>query len=468
VRRGGRAAVRTASWSSSGGGLKTALQVNESPNEKDDAMNTKTTLLAFSCLCALGSMSGLARAERFIDTFAAPLPLQTLPGTSTPSPILWVGTLGGSSQPDDVASQSGISGVLGGGRQATLMASTMQNFVSFVSTTSSGKNALGYAAGTGSSGELLLEYGAATDLNANLSADGSVAFELEIVGDMDNSLPHRPVQLTVTVASGAVQTFATITVIKDGVYQIPFSSFPGVNFADVDYLSFDFNGTQVSAIDYTLIGGIRTTRCLQPSGSAVADIMLDTFAAPFPQRVWPNVGTFPILWAGNMYGTQKSTDTAAQTGLFGVIGGQRSTELWTSSQSYFISAGMSSLNGTPTLDYATPSSTSGTLELVYGAQSNLNANLSSAKAFELEIQGDMNNSLPHRPVPLTVTVVSGSVTRSATTTLLNDGMVYIPFTSFPQVNFADVDRVTFDFNGSQVNAVDYMLIGGLRAAACIP
>ncbi|MDI1446198.1 hypothetical protein [Polyangium sp. 6x1] len=431
-------------------------------------MNTKTTLLAFSCLCALGSMSGLARAERFIDTFATPLPQQTLPGASSPSPSLWVGTLGSSSQPDDVASQSGIAGVLGGAREATLMASTLSNAVTFTSTTSNGSDALSYAAGTGSSGHLLLEYGAATDLNANLVADGSVAFELEIQGDMDNALPYRPVKLTVTVASGATQAFSTVTVVNDGVYQIPFSSFPGVNFADVDYISFDFDGTQVSAIDYTLIGGLRTTACLQPSGSAVADIMLDTFGAPFPMRTWPGIGTLPNLWAGKLNGTLKPTDTASQTGLFGVIGGQRDSVLSTSSQTNFIYATMTAQNGTPILSYATPSSTSGTLQLVYGAQSNLNANLSRAKAFELEIVGDMNDSVPYRPVPLTVTVQSGATTRSATVSLLNDGMVYIPFTSFPNVNFQDVDRVTFSFNGSQVQAVDYTLIGGLRASACIP
>jgi hypothetical protein len=431
-------------------------------------MNTKSSLLAFSCLCALGSMSGLARAERFIDTFAAPLPLQTVPGAASPSPTLWVGTFGASSQPDDVASQSGLSSVLGGARETTVMASTMSNTVTFSSTTNAGRYALGYAAGTGSSGHLLLEYGAAADLNANLSADGSVAFELEIKGDMDNSVPTRPVELTVTVASGATQTFSTITVINDGVYQIPFSNFAGVNFADVDYISFDFDGSQVSAIDYDLIGGIRTTACLQPSGSAVADIMLDTFAAPLPMRSWPGFGNYPVLWAGAMNGTLKPVDTSSQAGLFGVIGGQRNAELSTSSQTNFISANMGSQNGTPLLSYATPSSTSGILKLVYGAQSLLNANLSRAKAFELEISGDMNNSVPYRPVPLTVTVLSGTVTRSATVTLLDDGMVYIPFTSFPMVNWSDVDRVTFSFNGSQVNAVDYTLIGGLRAAACIP
>ena len=446
----------------------TSWQVDRDPTRKDEEMNTRTILCAASCLCAVTALNSAARAERFIDTFAAPLPQQTLPGTSTPSPVLWVGTLGSDSQAQDAWYQPGLSGVLGGERDTTLMASTMSNVVTLSSTQSSGKYALSYATGLGSSGRLLLEYGAGVDLNANLSGDGSVAFELQIVGDMDNSTPYRPVALTVTVESGSgAPVSASATLTQDGVYQIPFASFPGVNFADIDYVSFDFDASQVSGVDYTLIGGIRTTRCVMPSGSAVADIMLDAFSAPLPKRTLPGAGEFPILWAGTFNGTVKSSDPASQSGLFGVIGGQRETLLWASSLSNFITASMSESNGTPMLSYATGSGTSGTLRLMYGAQTPLNANLSQATAFELELSGDLDSS-PPRPVPLTVTVVSGATSRSTTVTLQNDGMVYVPFSQFPQVNFQDVDRVTFQFNASQVSAVDYTLIGGVRAAACVP
>ena len=128
---------------------------------------------------------------------------------------------------------------------------------------------------------------------------------------------------------------------------------------------------------------------------------------------------------------------------------------------------MTEYNGTPELGYDTGSGTSGSLLLDYGAQSNLNANLSQAVAFELELSGDSYSS-PPRPVPLTVTVVSGASTATKTVTLQNDGMVYIPFSQFPGINFADVDRVKFLFNASSVQAVDYSLIGGLRASACMP
>src|SRR5688572_9452298 len=140
-------------------------------------MNLKKSLLAISCLCALGSTSAIARAERFIDTFSAPLPLQTLPGTQSPIPVLWTGTINGSSKAQDAAYQSSLPGVLGGSRDTTVMASQMANLATLSSTQSGGKYALSYATGQGSSGQMLLEYGAATDLNANLIADGSMGFE---------------------------------------------------------------------------------------------------------------------------------------------------------------------------------------------------------------------------------------------------------------------------------------------------
>lgn len=432
-------------------------------------MNTRTILRAASCLCALASLSSSARAERYIDTFAAPLPQQTIPGASIPAPVLWAGTVGGSSRWQDAAFQSGLSGVLGGRRDTLVMASTLSNLITLSSTQASGKHALSYATGQGSSGQMLLEYGADVDLNADLSGDGSVAFELEIVGDMDDSVPVRPVALTVTVASGggAVQRAAQVTLTNDGVYQIPFASFPDVSFNDVDYVSFELDATQVSAVDYTLIGGLRTTRCLQPSGGAVADIMLDSFIAPLPPRSLPGLGQYPILWAGTLDGTAQASDTASQSSLFGAIGGQRYTRVQASSLSNLITASMSEASGTPALSYATGSSTSGILTLRYGAQSSLNADLSAAAAFELELDGDLDSS-PPRPVPMTVTVLSGSTSRSTTVTLVNDGMVYVPFSLFPQIDFHDVDRVTFVFNASNVQAVDYSLLGGVRASACVP
>jgi len=428
-------------------------------------MKTTSILLAASCLMSTVLLGNIARAERFIDTFQSALPLQTLPGTSTPTPALWVGTLAGSSKGTDLAVQTGLPGVYGGSRDATLFASSMSNQVFLTSTKQNGRYELSYAAGTGTSGRMRLEYGAAAQMNADLISDGSVAFEFEVEGDMDNSIPYRPVQLTITVESGggAVVKQKSVTVLNDGVYQVPFTSFPGINFSDVDAITFDFDASAVSAVDYILVGGIRTTA----APCTKADIMLDSFDEDLPLRTLPGAGTYPIMWVGTINGTSLASDTATQSGLFGTIGGQRKTTLVASSLSNFITTNMSDTYGTPTLSFASAYPTSGRLTLEYGAQAALNANLSSAKAFEFELDGDLNSGSP-RPVPLTVTVVSGALSRSSTVTLLNNGMYYVPFTSFPSVNWADVDRVTFSFNATQVQAVDYDLIGGLRAAACTP
>lgn len=222
-------------------------------------MNLRTTLFAFSCLCTLGSMSQIARAERFIDNFSAPLPLHALPGTSSPAPLLWAGTSSGSSQWTQSASQTSLSGVIGGARDTTVEASTLSNRVTLSSTQSGGQYALGYDTGTGTSGQMLLDYGAQSNLNANLSS--AVAFEMELAGDLDTS-PPRPVPLTVTVVSGSVTAAKTVTLQNDGMVYIPFNQFPGVNFADVDRVKFSFEASNVQAVDYSLVGGLRASACM--------------------------------------------------------------------------------------------------------------------------------------------------------------------------------------------------------------
>jgi hypothetical protein len=65
-------------------------------------------------------------------------------------------------------------------------------------------------------------------------------------------------------------------------------------------------------------------------------------------------------------------------------------------------------------------------------------------------------------------VQSGNSSAATQVTLLAEGSYYLPFSSFPGVNFADVDFVQLHFDASQVQAVDFTLIGGLRASACVP
>jgi putative Mg2+ transporter-C (MgtC) family protein len=209
---------------------------------------------------------------------------------------------------------------MGGQRAATLTAATLSNLV----TTDVFAGSLSYSAGAGQSGRLLLEYGATNHLNKNLATE--VAFELEINGDMDDGASPRPVVLTVRVESNGRtrQGSAQISLARDGVYQIPFSWFAGVDFADVDYLSFDFDASQVSAIDYGLIGGLRMADCLQ-TGSVIADIVIDDFIAKLPQSYLPGYGMINSMWVGTFNGTQKVSAQANQSNLVGTLGGQRKT-----------------------------------------------------------------------------------------------------------------------------------------------
>lgn len=434
--------------------------------------SSRLILAGAACLSAALGFPAAARADRVIDAFSDPLPMTTLPGTSTPAPMLWAGRFSGVSQTEQTANQSNLSGVVGGQRIAKVREATLSNLVTVTSTVTSpqsgGQYALSYATGTAPSGVLSLEYGALAPLNLNLTADGSLGFELEIVGDMDDGASPRPVQLTIAARTGTGPVVTrTFSLVHDGTYQFPFSSFSGVSFADVDYLKFTFDASQVSAVDYTLIGGLRTTGCLQTAGHVISDLFIDTFRAPLPLRTIPGSGSFPLLWAGTFNGVSKPIDVGVQSGLAGTIGGQRNTTVEASAIQNFLTASMTSTGATPALSYATGSGTSGTLTLEYGAQTDLHANLGAMKAFELEVSGDLAGSGSPRPVPLTVTVASSTGSASVQVTLLNNGTYDIPFQRFPGVNFSDVDDVQLHFDATQVQAVDYTLVGGLRASACI-
>ena len=425
-------------------------------------------LLAGASCALLVALPAAARADRVIDAFSNPFPMTTLPGASSPAPVVWTGQLAGSSQPQDSASQDNLSGVLGGHRFAMVEEDSGTNLLVTASTgQANGQYQLSYATSTGSSGVLTLQYGALRNLDADLLSDGGRAFELAIVGDMDDGAQPRPVQLRVTVHSGAASAQATRSLAADGVYQIPFSAFAGINFADVDFVMFELDASQVSSVDFALVGGLRTTGCVQSYGSVRGDLFLDTFTSALPLQNLPGLGMQPILWAGTINGVSRSTGVAAQTGVAGVIGGQRTTTIAASAISNFLTGVMTRLDATPTFSYATGYPTSGKLTFAYGAQSDLNANLSQMTAFELELSGDLASGTP-RPVPLTVTVESGTQSRATQVTLLANGTYYIPFSAFSGVNFADVDFVQFHFDASQVQAVDFALIGGLRASACMP
>ncbi len=409
------------------------------------------------------ALPGEAHADRVIDAFTDSFPNTTLPGTSTPSQLLWAGRFAGSTQIEQTASQSNLAGVVGGQRYSKLREASLTTLV----TSSVYGGELSTASGSGGSGVLSLEYGALNPLNLNLTSDGSLAFELDINGDMNDGGTSRPITLTITARSGSSAAVSrSYQLLRDGVYQFPFSAFSGVNFADVDYLKFNLDGSAYQAIDYTLTGGLRTSGCLQ-AGVPIADRFIDTFRAPMPLRSLPGVGTAALLWAGTLNGVSKQLDIGSQSGLAGTIGGQRQTIIEASTLQNFLNVATIAIGPNAALSYATATGTSGSLNLEYGAQTNLNANLSAMRAFEFELDSDLNAGGSPRPVPLTITVASSSGSASTQVTLLNDGTYYVPFTSLPGVNFADVDYLEFHFDATTVNAVDYALIGGLRASACI-
>ncbi len=422
-------------------------------------------LFVFALGASLLAVPSAARADRVIDAFSDPLPLTTLPGTTTAAPLMWAGRTGGQARPAQVATQTQLDGALGATRSTLVQETSMTNLVVASSTTVGSRPALSYATGTGPSGLLAFEYGALADLNVDLASDGSRAFELTIDGDLNDGAAPRPVQLTVKARTGATLRTKTYSLLADGVYQFPFADFPGVDFTDVDYLAFSFDASAVNAVDYTLLGGLRTTNCLQTAGAVVADFAIDSFTNELPPSSLPGAGSYPIVWAGTFNGSTQAVGQATQTGLSATVGGQRLTRVAASAIQNFLTASMSSVDATGALSYATSYPTSGTLTLWYGASGALNANLSALRAFELELQGDLATGAP-RPVQLTITVTSGATSASAQATLLANGRYYVPFTSFAGINFADVDALRFTFDASAVQAVDFTLVGGLRASRC--
>ncbi len=101
------------------------------------------------------------------------------------------------------------------------------------------------------------------------------------------------------------------------------------------------------------------------------------------------------------------------------------------------------------------------LELKYGTTVDLNANLTLFET-RLEINGRRRLYAGPRPVPCTITVTSGrgtpaQATASKTLSLINAGVYAYPFTSFPGVDFTDVDMITVRFDSSAYTSVDYAI-----------
>ena len=67
----------------------------------------------------------------------------------------------------------------------------------------------------------------------------------------------RPVPCTITVTSGAgtgseATASMTLDLVNEDVYTYPFSAFTGVDFTDVDYITYNFDASQVQAVDFAI------------------------------------------------------------------------------------------------------------------------------------------------------------------------------------------------------------------------
>jgi len=176
--------------------------------------------------------------------------------------IIFVGsTCDGSSCPpgtlvshlvSDQAYQTGLAGVLGSVREATIW---------YVAGTANSNiygpgNMLTFNHNAGASAILELRYGGGTGLNADLTADGGTALIVDLVsGDMYAG--PRPVPCTITVTSGAgtgseATASQSLDLVDEMIYTYPFSGFTDVDFSDVDYITYHFDASAVSAVDFAI------------------------------------------------------------------------------------------------------------------------------------------------------------------------------------------------------------------------
>jgi hypothetical protein len=222
-------------------------------------MTTRHAAFAFIISAIVLFASSSVVVAITIDAFTDPFPPNPdLPGSG--QQVLFVGTewdplMSFVSHPvSDVATQSGLPGVLGGDRRVEL------NYVSGTASVII-LNGLSFNNDAGGKSTLALHYGAAGDLNADLTVYGGTQLEVNVL-DGDMYAGPRPIPCAVTVTShrGTPQEVtATVTqdLVSSGVYAYPFTSFTGVDFGDTDMITVVFNASQVSAVD-VLIGSIET------------------------------------------------------------------------------------------------------------------------------------------------------------------------------------------------------------------
>jgi hypothetical protein len=221
----------------------------------------------------------------------------------------------------------------------------------------------------------------------------------------------------------------------------------------------------MSMFSRSVLAGASLSLFLVLPTAAHADRVIDSFTNPLPSQTLPYTSTpGPYLWAGTLGELSQPLDIANQTNLSSVVGGARTVKVREATLSNFVYAALTG----GTLSYATGLASSGALTLEYGVTADLNMNVASDRAFSLYLDGDLNSGASPRPVQLTITVKSGGLAAvSRTYTLLSDGQYKLRFSDFSYVNWGDVDYLKFHFEASQVQGIDFDLVGGLRTVTSL-
>jgi len=207
------------------------------------------------------------------------------------------------------------------------------------------------------------------------------------------------------------------------------------------------------------------------AGSPLA-VTIDGFTDVYPPNIDLPTGGYEIIFVGTMCdggacppGTLVEhlvSDAAYQTGLAGALGGERTAVI------YYV-AGTANSNIIPSYGWMTMNHNAGAsaiLDLTYGEFVDLSTDFTpSASMFIVTVAtGDMYAG--PRPVPCTITVTSGrgtaeEATASMTLDLINEADYEFPFANFGGIDFADIDMISYNFDASNVLAVDFG-IGPLR------
>ena len=191
-----------------------------------------TSYLAILAIAVLGSAP--AHATTIIDNFTTAFDVTGEGG--------WNGTNGSAVGPRSgvtTLTQTGVGGAIGD-RTATFTGDNAGNGLVIIPgyTIDSGGNFVA-APGQGvltvntNAGslafDLILSYAVT---NLDLSAESRFAFNMS--GDLDDHVPPAFLPLDIELTSGATTSTAGVMLGADGAYEVLFSSFVGINFADID------------------------------------------------------------------------------------------------------------------------------------------------------------------------------------------------------------------------------------------